>query len=621
VEALNILHAFHFLRPWWLLAIPLWVLLSYGVWKMRRQDSGWAKLCDPALLTYLVGDTPAPEKSGFRIAAMMLSGVLAISALAGPVWKQWPQPVFRAQSGMIIVLDLSRSMLAGDIKPSRMVRARQKVRDILNARTGGQTGLIVFAGSAFDVVPLTTDKRAITLLLPSLTPDMMPVQGSNASLALKRAGNMFRRSAIRHGSAVMLCDGVDAGAVTVAQDLARAGDHVSILAVGTPEGAPIPADGGFMTDKHGNIIMAGVNDDRLAAVAAAGNGIFQHIRIDNSDVKQLPGLIPSSLAHGANAQTETGQMQTDQWHEEGPWLLLMVLPLCALAFRRGVLLLLVLVPLLAPYPVHAMSWRDMWHTRDQQAQALMQQHHPAAAAALFSHPQWKAAALYRAGKYTGAAKALDGINQSDALYNRGNALARAGDLGGAIAAYEQALRRDASNADARANRDLIKKLLRQKQKQPRKQRQNKQRKTNEAGKKQQEQERQSANKQGNHRSSSEQHTASPKQNGTSQTQQQNRKQNRDGAMPGAGKKKQQKKQQRTVKSQNMNKHNGTADAQRKTAAQSRRPDEKRIESEKAVKQWLRRIPDDPGGLLRRKFEYQYRNRQQRQAQSGSDQAW
>jgi Ca-activated chloride channel family protein len=314
-------------------------------------------------------------------------------------------------------------------------------------------------------------------------------------------------------------------------------------------------------------------------------------------------------------------MQTDQWHEEGPWLLLMVLPLCALAFRRGVLLLLVLVPLLTPYPVHAMSWRDMWHTRDQQAQALMQQHHPAAAAALFSHPQWKAAALYRAEKYTGAAKVLDGINQSDALYNRGNALARAGDLGGAIAAYNQALRRDASNADARTNRDLIKKLLRQKQKQPRKQRQNKQRKTNDAGKKQQEQERQSANKQGNHRSSSEQHTASPKQNGASQTQQQNRKQNRDGAMPGAGKKKQQKKQQRTVKSQNMNKHNGTADAQRKTAAQSRRPDEKRIESEKAVKQWLRRIPDDPGGLLRRKFEYQYRNRQQRQAQSGSDQAW
>jgi len=621
VEALNILHAFHFLRPWWLPAIPLWILLSYGVWKGRQQGSGWAKLCDPVLLTYLVGDTPAPGKSGFRIAAMMLSGVLAISALAGPVWKQWPQPVFRAQSGMIIVLDLSRSMLAGDIKPSRMVRARQKVRDILNARTGGQTGLIVFAGSAFDVVPLTTDKRAITLLLPSLTPGIMPVQGSNASLALKRAGNMFRRSVIRHGSVVVLCDGVDAGAVAAARALTRAGDSVSILAVGTPEGAPIPADGGFMTDQHGKIIMADVNNDRLAAVATAGNGIFRHIRIDNSDVRQLPGLIPSSLAHGARVRTETGQMQTDQWHEEGPWLLLAMLPLCALAFRRGALLLLVLVPLLAPYPVHAMSWRDMWHTRDQQAQALMQQHHPAAAASLFSHPQWKAAALYRAGKYAGAAKALDGMDQSDTLYNRGNALARAGDLGGSITAYNQALRRNASNADARTNRDLIEKLLRRKQERSRKQRQNKQHKTNNAGKKQQEQERQSANRQGNHRPSPKQHVTSPKQNGVRQTRQQNRKQSRNRAMPGAGEKKQQKKQRRTAKSQNMNKHNGAANAQRKAAAQPWHPDEKSTESEKAVKQWLRRIPDDPGGLLRRKFEYQYRNRQQRQAQSGSDQAW
>jgi len=599
VEALNMLYAFHFLRPWWLLAIPLWMLLSYGVWKKRQQNSGWAKFCDPALLTYLVGDTPAPGKPGFRIATMMLGGVLAISALAGPVWKQWPQPVFRARSGMIIVLDLSQSMLAGDIKPSRMVRARQKVRDILNARRGGQSGLIVFAGSAFDVVPLTTDKRAITLLLPSLTPDMMPVQGSNASLALKRAGNMLRNSALRQGSVVMLCDGVDAGAVTAARALARAGERVSILAVGTPEGAPIPANGGFMTDQHGNIIMAGVNDGHLAAVAAAGNGIFRHIRIDNSDVNQLPGLVPSSAAHGAGARTETGQMQTDQWHEEGPWLLLIVLPLCALAFRRGGLLLLVLVPLLAPYPAHAMSWRDMWHTRDQQAQTLMQQHHPAAAAALFSHPQWKAAALYRAGKYAAAAKALDGINQSDAFYNRGNALARAGDLGGAIAAYDQALKLNASNTDARANRDLIKKLLRRKQKQSRKRQQN---------------------KQGNHRSSQKQRAESQKQNSAGQAQQQNSQQSRSRTMPGTGKKKQQKKPQRTAKAQSTNKHNRAADAQRETAAQPRRPEGKSLESEKAVKQWLRRIPDDPGGLLRRKFEYQYRNRQ-RQAQSGSDQAW
>jgi len=620
VEALNILHAFHFLRPWWLLAIPLWMLLSYGVWKKRQQGSGWAKLCDPALLTHLLGDTPASERSGFWAAALMLSGLLTISALAGPVWKQWPQPVFRAQSGMIIILDLSRSMLAGDMKPSRLVRARQKIRDILKARTEGQTGLIVFAGSAFDVVPLTSDNRAITLLLPSLTPGMMPVQGSNASLALKRAKNMFRRSAIRHGSVVMLCDGVDAGAVAAARALARAGDRVSILAVGTREGAPIPTDNGFMTDQHGNIIMPGVKDKRLAAVAAAGNGIFQRIRIDNSDVKRLPGLVPSSLAHHTSARTGNGQMQTDQWHEEGPWLLLMVLPLCALAFRRGVLLLLLLAPLLAPYPAYAMSWQNLWHTRDQQAQTLMQQHHPAAAAALFSRRGWQAAALYRAGKYTGAAKALKGMNQPNALYNRGNALARAGKLAGAVAAYNKALRRDASNADARANLKLVEKLLRKKKKQSKKRQQNKQHKTNNGGKKRQKPGGQSANKQGNHRSSTKQPAAPSKQSGHKRAQQQKEKQSRGKTMPGTRKKEQQRKQ-RITQPPNMNTHKKAASAQRKAAAQPRHQDEKSIENEKAVKQWLRRIPDDPGGLLRRKFEYQYRNRQQRQTQSGSNHAW
>ncbi len=616
MEALNLLYAFHFLRPWWLLAIPLWMLLSFGVWKKRQQGSGWAKLCDSALLTYLLGDTPAQGKSGFWVTALMLSGILTILALAGPVWEQWPQPVFRAQSGMIIILDLSRSMLAGDMKPNRLVRAKQKIRDILKARTEGQTGLIVFAGSAFDVVPLTSDNRAITLLLPSLTPAMMPVQGSNASLALKRAENMFRRSAVRHGSVVMLCDGVDDGAVAAARALARAGDRVSILAVGTREGAPIPTDNGFMTDQHGNIIMPGLKDKRLAAVAAAGNGVFQHIRIDNSDVKRLPGLVPSSLAHDASARTGSGQVQTDQWHEEGPWLLLVVLPLCALAFRRGALLLLLLVPLLAPSPAYAMSWKNLWHTRDQQAQALMRQHHPAAAAALFSRRGWKGAALYRAGKYTEAAKALKGINQPNALYNRGNALARAGDLGGAITAYNKALRRDASNADARANLDLVKKLLRKKRKQPKKRRQNKQHKTNNGGKKQQKAGRQSANKQGNHRSPAKRRAAPSKPGGNKQAQQQNGKQSRGKAMPGAGKKEQGMTQPHSITT-----HNKVAPAQRKMAAQPQHLDEKSIENEKAVKQWLRRIPDDPGGLLRRKFEYQYRNRRLRQTQSGSHHAW
>jgi len=169
MEALNMLDSFHFLRPWWLLFTPIWIWLSYHVWHTGQQQNGWSSLCDPALLSYLVGESGQQKStSKLWLAAISMAGLIASIALAGPVWKQLPQPVFQATSAMILVLDLSRSMDAADVKPSRLIRAKQKLQDILAARTEGQTGLIVFAGSAFDVVPLTTDNKAILSLLSSL---------------------------------------------------------------------------------------------------------------------------------------------------------------------------------------------------------------------------------------------------------------------------------------------------------------------------------------------------------------------------------------------------------------------------------------------------------------------
>lgn len=333
---MEFLSTFHLLRPWWLMLFPLWLLLSLVLWRHRRGNDGWSALCDPALLGYLVGEATQKNRSRLALAGLMIAGVAAAVALAGPAWKQMPQPVFRAQSALIIILDLSQSMLVEDLRPNRLIRARQKLQDILNVRNEGQTGLIVFAGSAFDVVPLTTDNKAIMIMLQALEPSMMPAQGSRASSALDRAMAMFKRGAIQHGSVVLLTDGVDADAVSVAEKLVQAGHRLSVLGIGTETGAPIPSqsgDGGFLKDSLGNIVIPQLKASELRALADAGNGTYQPIRIDDLDVKSLPGLVPAQ-----GEKTILEDLQTDQWREEGPWLiLLLILPLLSLVFRRGVL--------------------------------------------------------------------------------------------------------------------------------------------------------------------------------------------------------------------------------------------------------------------------------------------
>ena len=164
-------------------------------------------------------------------------------ALAGPAVPQRPPPVARAPSALVMGLDLSRSMLDERLKPGRLQRAKQKLQDILAVRKEGQTALVVFAGSAFDVVPLTSDHNAILAMLDALNPSMMPVQGSHASAALQHAMAIFKRNAIKHGTVLLLTDGVDADASDVASELVRGVDWVRRFGVGKEGGAPIPAGG------------------------------------------------------------------------------------------------------------------------------------------------------------------------------------------------------------------------------------------------------------------------------------------------------------------------------------------------------------------------------------------
>jgi Ca-activated chloride channel family protein len=454
----------------------------------------------------------------------------------------------------------------------------------------------------------------------------MPVEGDNAAAAIARGAALIRDAKVGGGSLVLITDQADAQAQQAARQVRADGVRVSVLGIGTPHGAPVPlADGGFLRDARGDVTMAGRDDAALAALAAAGGGQYVPMREDRADVQALAGQLRSGEADIASGQAGA------QWEDRGPWLLLPLLPLLALAFRRGwlVLLPLVLLPLL-PGRAQAGTWQDLWQRRDQQAAQALREGHAKQARALARDPALRGAAAYRAGDYDAAIEALQPLQGADAQYNLGNALAKAGRYQEALAAYDRALARDPGDADAKANRQAVEDWLRR---QPPKQDASSNAQNQGGGpssnKPQQGQgdEQSKKDSQGN-RQGEQQDGRQDSQGRQGQGQQPpdakgNEDQaGRDGSHaqePGASRpltpQQQAEQQARTARAgqalkQQMDQALGAAARKQgnehQLGALDQDDPQARLPAE--LRQALQRVPDDPGALLRRKFELEYRQR-------------
>lgn len=623
---------FHFLRPWWLLALlPLATLL----WALRRRrgDGNWREFCDPALLPHILIE--APGLSGRRPLWLAgLAGALAVLALAGPVWERLPAPVFRNLSALVVVLDLSPAMEATDLKPNRIALARFKIEDLLRARKDGQTALVGYAGDAFTVTPLTDDAATIAAQLAVLAPGLMPVQGERADLGLGAAARLLAQAGLRAGDVLLVAGSAGEGGEAAAAKLRADGYRVSVLGVGTSEGAPIPlAGGGFLKDTEGNIRIPRLDESALRRVAEAGGGLYRTLVPGAGDIDSLLRFFDRP----AEAAEQLGNaVHVEQWKERGIWLLPLLLPLAALGFRRGWLGLW-LLPLLwpVPEPAAALEWRDLWLTPDQQAQREFQSGHPGEAAERFRDPAWKAAAAYKAGRYEQAARELESQDTASGQYNRGNALARQGQLEQALQAYGRALELDPGNADAEHNRELVEAALRKQQEEQKKQQ--RQEKNGDNG--QDEGQQPQPGKDGKPESGQE---PPPRQDGRQEKNRENRED--AGPPPQDGRDSESgevKDRQQPAEAAEESQHPGNRPAPSAAnpgqtganepgsqvqplpqgeakSGEERKPEAVAAESEahsenrQAEEQWLRRIPDDPGGLLKRKFYHQYRQRQQQQ---------
>ena len=612
---------FHFLRPLWLFALLPLAGLSWQLIRLAREGGDWRRVCDPALLPYILvhdrGGKPARRATWL----FTLGGALAILGLAGPVWERLPVPAFRNEAGLVIALDLSRIMDAADIKPSRLDRARFKIADLLQQRKDGLTALLVYSGDAFTVTPLTDDSGTINSQLSALTSDLMPTKGSpddnRPDLALALAGRLLKQSGLTRGDILLITDG---GGLSQADDAVKAlrqqGYRVSVLGAGSEEGAPVPLpEGGFLQDRKGNIIISKLATPALRKLTDAGGGMYRKLSTDNADLAALLPFFDQQPQADQNGSAGQG-LQVEQWEERGVWLLLLLLPIAALAFRRGYLVLLVLLVLPLPRTAEAWAWQDLWQTRDQQASQAFQAGDYAKSAEAFDNPAWKAAAQYKAGQFEEATKTLQGQAYADANYNLGNALAKQGQYPQAIAAYEQALTLDPKHEDARYNKELIEKAMKEQEKPENKR----------TGKGQgQNQEQQQSQDKGDGQPE--------EQNGEPKNQSKDKEQNKPEEQPGQqenpenaeNQRQDQQGQQSEKPEPNQNGQNqGTEPASKPQPDPKMQPEtEKKAmtsadlhqkEDSQAIEQWLRRIPDDPGGLLRRKFQYQYNQRQNQRGQ-------
>ena len=567
----------HLLRPFWLLALPLPIWLLWRLWHRQRQTGRWQRLLPEAFHTALL---TRGKLRNTRLPWVLLGSawLLACIALLGPSWQHIEQPSQSRSDPLVILLETTPAMLAEDIRPSRLEQAKRKILDLLLSREDAQTAVVVFAGSAHTLVPLTNDRATTQNLLDALRPDLMPEPGHRADLAVAQGIDLLQQGANGRGRLLLVASSLDEQErAAIASMLVKSDQKLLVLGIGTEQGAPIPSqDGSFLKDDKGAIMIPRLDDNAMRRFASRVGGRYQTVRIDQADLLSL-GLLERTGALQAHEDTT----RLDAWQDQGYWLLLPLLLIAALAGRRGWLFCLPLFFFLPP-PANAMSMEDLWWRPDQQGMKLLESSQPSEAAKRFESYQWRGYALYQAGDYAGAIEQFSKGDSAPDHYNRGNALARNEELQAAIEAYEQALELAPELEVARRNKEIVEEALRQQQKSQ---------DDSNAAVEDMPSEPPAVN--------TKQQTPGPKGPATSP------------AEPNSTTTQAEPEEGNEASSDTLDESpegSGQPVSEPPLAeASALNPNDP--EQDQAMDQWLRKVPDDPGELLRRKFYYEQRKRQ------------
>ena len=544
---IDALQQLHLLRPHWLWALALLPVLAWISRRRAMQASAWRDAVDAHLLPHLIETRPVRRH---RVATWLalLAAALAIVALAGPSWQREPQPLWQARAPLVLALDLSGSIQVADLPPSRLAQARARLDTLLRERGDGQVGLIVYAEDAYVVAPLTDDAANVALFLDALHPSIMPgdVIAPGNPAPAIERAVRLLRQAGFDSGDILVLGG-SAGPEAIAAAATAAADGYRVSALGLGT-----ATGGPWRDASGAMQYARLDADELRALATAGGGRYATVAADGSDLEAL-GVLHIDPAGAVTSQDKAGSL----WRDQGYWLLLPLMLLVAFGFRRHGVFAVLALCLCVPWHPAAAADGDWWRRPDQQAHQRLRE----------------GADAYHGEDYAAAADAWQGLPGADAHYNRGNALARLGRYEQAVAAYDEALRLQPGMEDAEANRQAVLEAMKRR----------------------------------------------PPQGGGDSDKGEDDKRD-DGGKGGAGEAGRNDDASTAGGEEPEQPPSGAqpqppgddgdgdsdADAQPQRAPETAAEREQRLANEA----WLRRIPDDPGGLLRERFRLeQYRRRQ------------
>ncbi len=604
---------FHFLRPLWFLALLPLVWLGYGLWAQRSHNTGLENYINPLLLPHLTLKEQT-KISRLPLVSLFILWLIAVLALAGPTWKQIPQPLAISESAVVVLLDLSPSMRAEDIKPSRIVRAHLKIQDLLSQRKDGLTALIVYAGEAYVVTPLTDDINTIANLLPTLKPGILPLPGSNTEMAISLANDLVNASGLPKAAILLITDDIDENAASEIKRALPNTTSLTILGVGSESGAPIPNDGDFLKDRDGNTIIAKRNSDIMQKIALANNGDYLPMQADTSDIEFFYQKLERQF--NQSSQNDEQQRHYDRWDEFAPTLLVLFTPLFALLFRRGLVISIATISIgcmsIAPNNAHASWWGSLWKNNDQRGGELYQQQDYADAAKIFKDSQWKGSAHYKNNEYETALKSFSKDDSAIGYYNRGNALAQLQRFDEAIAAYDQALKQKSDFEAAKKNKKIIEDLKKEQEQQ--KQKENQSQESNTSSDNQQGKQSDPQDKNNQDQNSQNQDNNQTNENSEQQSKPQNSQNSENQNNSAQQREKDSEKQEKQNNAQQNQEKTSKAENQDKGQLAKNSYENLSKEEQQALQQWLRKVPDDPSGLLRRKFEYEYRKRRQQYQQ-------
>ncbi len=628
----------HFLRPWAWLTLPLLLIVGWWFWRNKSQSVNWKNYIDPHLANWLIDSARQQQKNvlAWPIIFIIASILVSFSA-AGPAWIKQPVAVSSSAAKAVIVLDLSPSMVVEDISPSRIARARFKILEILKNWKEGYIALVAYADDGYVISPLTDDAETIANMVKILSPTIMPAQGSAVDLGLEKALKLLKseENPATEGDILLITDGiVENRARIISTLMADSNVRISILSIGTTQGAPIPEQqgAGFITDNSGAIVIAKLNNKPLQKISAENHGLMLESRANNEDIISWLELIDSKHKDSFNQVTDKN---IERWIDAGPFFLLPILVLMIVIFRKGFLFSFFLIAVTIPNENTLAAdntpetktesksnltsttnslWNSLWYNNGQLGDKNMAADEPELALEHYQKPEKIAEALYRSGLYQQAAEEYSKVEGAEARHNEANSLAQTKKFKKAIEKYQEALQLNPSLDVSRKNLEMVEKLLKESENGDQKTQKNSEDKDKSKQDKNENTDenpdKSDAEKQQQNKDSSDSDSKSDDMKNREEEKPPQDNQSEANEQDSEEEKQQQANQQKEKSEQGE--------------PQQLSPEEKEAEKQQQqmIEQWLRQIVDDPSRLLRNKLILEQRKRQRLGKQSDKEpQEW